>query len=220
MSAFFAQMRRDVRLAWRAGGIGVALGFFAAVAVLTPLGVGPDPALLVRIGGGVLWLAAMLAALLSLDTLFHADFEDGSLDLIALSSLPLELAALAKIAAHWLCTGLPLAVLALPAAAMFAFPLPAALMLAATLLIGTAAISALGACGAALTLSLRRGALLLPVIVLPLLAPAAIFGSAAVLAALDGVGSGAFLLLSAFSLVALAMSPFAAAAAIRVHLAE
>jgi heme exporter protein B len=220
MSAFLALLHRDVRLAWRIGGVGVALGFFATVTVLLPLGVGPDQSLLTRIGGGVLWLAAMLAALLSLETLFQADFEDGSLDLIVLSPLPLELAVSAKIAAHWLVTGLPLALVACPAAAMFALPPQAAGMLAATLLIGTAAISALGACGAALTLSLRRGALLLPLIVLPLLSPAVIFGAAAVLAALDEVPSGAFLLLAAFSLAVLALSPFAAAAAIRVHLAE
>jgi heme exporter protein B len=220
MSAFLALLSRDVRLAWRAGGVGVALGFFATVAVLLPLGVGPDLPLLMRIGGGVLWMAAMLAALLSLETLFLADFEDGSLDLIALSPLSLEAAVSAKIAAHWLSTGLPLALIALPAAAMFALPAAAAGMLAATLLIGTAAVSALGACGAALTLPLRRGGLLLPLIVLPLLSPAVIFGAAAVLAALDGVRSGAFLLLAAFSLAALALSPFAAAAAIRVHLAE
>ena len=221
MTPFAALMLRDMRLAMRSGGgAALALGFFAAVATLTPLGVGPDLPLLSRIAGGVLWVAAVLAALLSLDRLFQADFEDGSLDLIALSPLPLELTALAKIAAHFLVTGLPLTVLSALPAAMFGLPASAMPALVLSLLIGTPAVSAIGAVGAALTLSIRRGGLILPLIVLPLLAPAVIFGAGAVLAALDGLGSGAFYFLAAFSLVAVLLAPFAAAAALRLHLAE
>jgi len=218
MTPFLALLSRDIRLAARAGGgAALALAFFAAVATLVPLGVGPELTLLMRIAGGVLWVAAVLAALLSLDRLFQADYEDGSLDLLALS-MPLEVAALAKIAAHWLVTGLPLTVLSVPLAVMFALPFGGTLVLAVSLLIGTPAVSAIGAIGAALTLSIRRGGLILPLIVLPLLAPAVIFGSGAVLAALDGLSNGAFYFLAAFSLPAVLLSPFAAAAGVRLNL--
>jgi len=216
-----ALLARDIRLAVRAGGgAALALAFFAAVVTLVPLGVGPDLKLLARIAGGVLWVAAVLAALLCLDRLFQADFEDGSLDLIALSPLPLELASAAKITAHWLATGLPLTVLAGLLAVLYDLPKPGTLALAASLLIGTPAVSAIGAVGAALTLSIRRGGLILPLIVLPLLAPAVIFGSGAVLAALDAMTNGSLFLLAAFSLLAVALSPFAAAAAVRLNLAS
>lgn len=221
MTGFLALLRRDVALAFRAGGGAMtALGFFAAVAVLTPLGVGPDLPLLARLGGGVLWLAAMLAGLMSLETMFQAEDDDGSLDLVALSPLPLELVALAKIAAHWLVTGLPLTLLAWPLSLLFALPEGAAGALVLSLAIGTPALAAIGAIGAGLTLSLRRGALLMPLIVLPLTAPVLIFGAGAVLAALDHVASGALLLLGAVSLVSLALSPFAVASLIRLHLAQ
>ncbi len=221
MTGFFALVRRDMRLAVRAGGgAALALGFFAAVAALVPLGVGPDPALLSRIAGGVLWVAAVLAALLSLDALFRDDYEDGSLDLLALSPLSLEGAAFAKILAHWLATGLPLTLAAAPLAVTFGLPAHVLPALLVSLLVGTPAVSAGGAIGAALTLSVRRGGLLMPLIVLPLLAPAVVFGAGAVAAALDGLASGAFLLLAAFVAVAVPAAPFAAAAAVRLHLAE
>jgi heme exporter protein B len=221
VSAFIALLSRDIRLAVRAGGgAALALAFFAAVVTLVPLGVGPDLKLLARIAGGVLWVAAVLAALLSLDRLFQSDYEDGSLDLIALSPLPLEAAALAKIAAHWLATGLPLTVLAGLLAVLYALPLSGTIALVLSLLIGTPAVSSIGAVGAALTLSIRRGGLILPLIVLPLLAPAVIFGSGAVLAALDGMSSGALYLLAAFSVLAVVLSPFAAASAVRLNLAS
>lgn len=221
MRRLLALIRRDATLALRAGGgAPIALGFFVAVAALTPLGVGPDLPLLARLGGGVLWLAAMLAGLLSLQPLFQPDHEDGGLDLIALSPLSLEAAALAKIATHWLIAGLPLTLLSWPLSVLFALPDDAAWVLMVSLAIGTPALSAVGAIGAGLTLSLRRGALLLPLIVLPLAAPALIFGAGAVLAALDGVGSGALPLLAAFSVVTLTLSPFAVAACLRLHLAE
>ncbi|MBI3675640.1 MAG: heme exporter protein CcmB [Proteobacteria bacterium] len=215
-----ALLVRDIRLAARAGGSMVlALAFFAAVATLVPFGVGADLALLARIAGGVLWVGAVLASLISLDRLFQADFEDGSLDLIALSPLSLETTAAAKIAAHWLTTGLPLTALSPLLALLFNLPPPAYQPLVVSLLLGTPCISALGSVGAALTMSVRRGGLILPLLVLPLLAPAVIFGAGAVLAALDGIASGALWLLAAFSLGAVLLSPFAAAAAVRLNLA-
>lgn len=220
MTPFTALLLRDIRLATRAGGsAALALAFFAAVATLVPLGVGADLVLLARVAAGVLWVAAVLAALLSLDRLFQADFEDGSLDLIALSSLPLEAIAAAKIAAHWLTTGLPLTLLSPLLGLMFGLPPGAIAVLALSLLIGTPSVSALGAIGAALTLSVRRGGLILPLLVLPLLTPAVIFGAGAVQAVLDHLSSGALLLLGAFSVAATLLSPFAAAAAVRLNLA-
>ncbi len=214
-----ALLLRDIRLATRAGGSAMlALAFFAAVATLVPLGVGADLKLLARIAGGVLWVAAVLAALLALDRLFQADFEDRSLDVIALSPLSLEMTSFAKISAHWLTTGLPLTLLSPLLAVLFGLPENATLALFASLLIGTPAVSAIGAIGAALTLSIRRGGLILPLIVLPLLSPAVIFGAGAVLAALDGLGNGALPLLAAFSFFACVLSPFATAAAVRLNL--
>ncbi len=220
MNPFFALLFRDIRLAVRAGGgAALALAFFACVVTLVPLGVGADMRLLARIAGGVLWVAAVLAALLSLDRLFQADYEDGSLDLIVLSPLSLEVTALAKTAAHWLATGLPLTVLSALLAVLFDLSLRATGALVLSLLIGTPAVSAVGAVGAALTLSIRRGGLILPLIVLPLLAPAVIFGSGAVLAVQDGLANGALYFLAAFSLVSVVLSPFAAAASVRLNLA-
>src|SRR5882724_3254754 len=211
--SFGTLLLRDTKLAARSGGsAALALSFFALVATLMPLGIGPDLRLLAKVAGGVLWVGAVLSALLSLDRLFQGDFEDGSLDLIALSPLPLELTALAKIAAHWLSTGLPLALLSPVLALLFNLAPPATLILFLSLLIGTPAVSAVGAIGASLTLSLKRGGLILPLIILPLLAPAVIFGAGAVTAALDHLSNGALGLLSAFSLAAVLLSPFAAAA--------
>ena len=216
---FLALLVRDVRLAVRAGGgAALALAFFASVVTLVPLGVGSDLKLLSRIAGGVLWVAAVLAALLSLDRLFQADYEDGNLDLLVLSPLSLELTALAKIAAHWLATGLPLTFLSALLAVLFDLSVKGTGALVLSLLVGTPAVSAIGGVGAALTLSIRRGGLILPLIVLPLLAPAVIFGSGAVLAAIDGLSNGAMPLLAAFSLVAVLLSPFAAAASVRLNL--
>jgi heme exporter protein B len=220
MMPALALLVRDIRLATRAGGsAALALAFFAAVATLVPLGVGADLRLLARIAAGVLWVAAVLAALLSLDRLFQSDFEDGSLDLIALAPLSLETTSAIKIAAHWLTTGLPLTVLSPLLGLMFGLPPPAIATLTLSLLIGTPSVSALGAIGAGLTLSIRRGGLILPLLVLPLLAPAVIFGAGAVQAMLDGISDGALFFLGAFSLAATLLSPFAAAAAVRLNLA-
>jgi heme exporter protein B len=220
VSAFAALLVRDMKLATRAGGsAALALAFFAAVATLVPLGVGADLKLLSRIAGGVLWVAAVLAALISLDRLFQADFEDGGLDVIALSPLSLEATSTAKIAAHWLTTGLPLTVLSPLLALLYNLPVRAYPALIVSLLIGTPAVSAVGAIGAALTLAVRRGGLILPLIVLPLLVPAVIFGAGAVMAALDGLADGALWFLAAFSIAAVLLSPFAAAAGVRLNLA-
>jgi heme exporter protein B len=211
---------RDIRLSFRAGGGAMlALAFFASVAALVPLGIGPDLKLLARIAGGVLWIAAALSALLSLDRLFQADFEDGSLDLIALAPQSLEATAATKIAAHWLTTGLPLTMLSPLLGLLFGLPPQAYPALVLSLLFGTPEISAIGAVGASLTLSIRRGGLILPLIVLPLLSPAVIFGAGAVLAVLDGLSNGALGLLAAFSLVAVVLAPFACAAGVRLNLA-
>jgi len=221
MSGPFATLLlRDLRLAARSGGsAALALAFFALVATLVPLGVGADLRLLARIAGGVLWVGAVLAALLSLDRLYQGDFDDGSLDLIALSPLSLEQVALAKLLAHWLSTGLPLTLLSPLLALLFGLSGEGTWALFLSLLIGTPAVSAVGAIGASLTLSLKRGGLILPLIILPLLAPAVIFGAGAVTAALDHLSNGALGLLSAFSLAAVLLSPFAAAACVRLNLA-
>jgi heme exporter protein B len=217
--AFTALIGRDLKLAARSGGsAALALAFFALVATMVPLGVGANLPLLARIGGGVLWVGAVLAALLSLDRLYQADFDDGNLDLIALSPLSLEQVALAKFLAHWLSTGLPLTLLSPLLALLFGLPGEATLALFVALLIGTPSVSAVGAIGASLTLSLKRGGLILPLIVLPLLTPAVIFGAGAVTAALDHLSNGALGLLSGFSLAAVLLSPFAAAACVRLNL--
>ena len=220
MSPFFALLVRDLRLTVReGGGVGLALGFFALVATLVPLGVGPDMVVLAKVGAGILWVGAALAALLSLDRLFQADYEDGSLDLIALSPLSLEGTAAAKMLAHWLATGLPLTLLSPLLSVLFDLPANAMVMLAASLLLGTPAVSAAGAIGASLTLSLRRGGLILPLIVLPLLTPAVIFGTGMVVEVQTGLATGALGFLAAFSLVTVLLSPFVAAMAVRLNLA-
>ena len=220
MSPFATLLLRDVKLAARSGGsAALALSFFALVATLMPLGIGADLRLLARVAAGVLWVGAVLAALLSLDRLFQSDYEDGSLDLIALSPLPLELTALAKILAHWLSTGLPLTLLSPLLALMFNLPPVPTLVLFVSLLIGTPAVSAIGAIGASLTLSLKRGGLILPLLILPLLAPAVIFGAGAVTATADGLsGAGGLELLAAFAFAAVLLSPFATAACVRLNL--
>ena len=218
MSALTALFIRDVRLALRAGGgASVTVLFFLIVVTLTPFAVGPDLALLKRIGPAMLWIGALLASLLALDRLLAADRDDGSLDLLVMSPTPLELAVAAKALAHWLTTGLPL-VVATPLFALFlnvdGFQ---ALAVAATLLVGTPALTFLGLIGAALTVTLRRGGLLLSVLVLPLAIPVLIFGIAASNAAVTGpLGFGTpFLILCALSLISFVIGPIAAAMALR-----
>lgn len=217
---FASLLMRDVRLAARSGGgAALALAFFALMATLVPLGIGADLHLLARVAAGVLWVGAVLAALLSLDRLYQGDFDDGSLDLIALSPLSLEQVALAKFLAHWFSTGLPLTLLSPLLALFFGLPGAGTEMLVLSLLIGTPAVSAVGAIGASLTLSLKRGGLILPLLILPLLTPVVIFGAGAVSAALDGLANGALGLLAAFSVAAVLISPFVTAACVRLNLA-
>jgi heme exporter protein B len=218
MRAFLALIARDLKLAGRAGGSGaLALVFFLMIVTLVPFALGPDLNLLARIGPAILWLAAVLATLVGLDRLFQADEEDGSLDLMLTSPLPLELVVLAKAVAHWLTTGLPLALFAPVFGLLVALTPEAMLAAAATLLAGTPALTFIGAIGAALTASIRRGGLLLAILVLPLMIPVLIFGVSAAGAALDGTIPFAtpFLILLALTLIAGVAGTAGAAAALR-----
>jgi len=215
MTAAWALFLRDFRLSMRAGGgFGLALGFFVLVAVLLPLGVGRDLVLLERLAPGLIWLGAALASLLSLDHLFQADLEDGSLDHFFFAEAPLELLVLAKVAAHWLTTGLPLAIAAPVLALLLNLGADQWQPLVISLLVGTPALSLTGAVAAALTAGLRRGGLLLSLLVLPLYVPILIFGAAA---ASKGPGAPELLLLGGLSLFALVMGVLASAAALRLH---
>ncbi len=220
MRPFLALIRRDLTLAFRAGGGGgLGVAFFLIAALLIPLGAGPEGAALARVAAGVVWVAALLACLLTLDRLFQADLEDGSLDQIALSPLPLEIAVAAKALAHWMATGLPLVIASPLLALMLNLPAEAIGALVLSLLIGTPALSLIGAIGAGLTSGVRRGGLLLSILVLPLYIPTLIFGARAVdQAALELPVGPSLLLLAAVTLFAAAISPFAAAAALRVNL--
>jgi heme exporter protein B len=213
---YLVLFRRDVNLAIRQGGeIGLTLGFFVLAVVLFPLGVGPEAEVLRRIGPGIVWVAALLAAVVSLDRLFAADHADGGLDLLVLSALPLEGAVIAKCAAHWITTGLPLAAIS-PFLGLLLDLDPAAIaMVALGLVIGTPALSLLGAIAAALTLGARRPGVLSSLIVLPLYLPVLIFGAGAVEASAAGGARAHLLLLGALSLAALPLAPLAAAAALR-----
>jgi heme exporter protein B len=218
MTALRALLIRDMRIAVRVGG-GALIGvlFFLVVVTLTPFAIGPDLALLRRIGPAILWLGALLASLLALDRLFAADHEDGSLDLILMGRAPLELAVAAKALAHWLTTGLPLVIVA-PVLGLLLNLEPAAIgAVMLTLLVGTPALTFIGLIGAALAVALRRGGLLLPVLVLPLTVPVLIFGVAAANAAVVGpmpFGTP-FTILCALTLMSLVIGPFAAAATLR-----
>jgi len=217
MAAFTGLFRRDLRLALRQGGdTGLVLGFFVLSVVLFPLGVGPEPAVLQRIGAGIVWVAALLAALLSLDRLFQSDYQDGGLELLALSTLPLELAVLAKCAAHWVATGLPLALISPFLAFLVDLDAEAIPTLTLGLLVGTPALSLIGSVAAALTLGARRQGALLSLLVLPLYVPPLVFGAGAVEASATGTGARAHLLiLGALTLAALPLCPWASAAALR-----
>lgn len=221
MSAFGHLIMRDLRLAFREGGaVFTALGFYLAVIAILPFGLGPDLNLLARIAPGVLWVALLLSALLSIDRIFHNDFEDGALEPLALGPLPLEMVAAAKALAHWISTGLPLVVAAPVLALLLNLPGEAYPMLMLSMLLGTPAVSFIGSIGAALTLGLRRGGLLLSLLILPLQVPVLIFGVSAVSLSVTGPGSPApaLLMLAALSLAAMVLAPVAAAAAIRMNL--
>jgi len=218
MMPLAAVVVRDMRIAVRVGG-GALMGvlFFLVVVTLTPFAIGPDLALLKRIGPAILWLAALLASLLALDRLFSADHDDGSLDLILTGRAPLELVVAAKGLAHWLTTGLPLVICAPLIGLLLNLDLPAEAALALTLFVGTPALTFIGLIGAAIAVTLRRGGLLLAVIVLPLTVPVLIFGVGAANAAIVGpMPFGMpFTVLCALTLASLVVGPFAAAAALR-----
>lgn len=215
-----ALLVRDLRLAMRAGGgFGLGLAFFLIVVVLIPFGVGPETGLLADIAPGVLWVAALLACLLSLDRVFSLDFEDGSLDLLATSPLPLEGVVAAKAVAHWLTTGLPLVLSAPVFALLMSLPLDGYVALVVSLLLGTPALSVIGAFGAALTVGIKRGGLLLSLLVLPLYVPTLIFGADVARRGAEGQAySTPLLMLAGISFAALALLPFASAAVLRVNL--
>jgi heme exporter protein B len=218
MTALAALVLRDMRLAVRSGG-GALIGvlFFLIVVTLVPFAIGPDLALLARIGPAILWLGALLASLLALDRLIAMDHEDGSLDLILTARLPLELAVAGKALAHWLTTGLPLVIAAPLLGLLLNLDPKASGAVALTLLAGTPALTFIGLIGAALTVALRRGGLLLAILVLPLTIPVLIFGVAASNAAMVGpVPFGApFSILCALTLASLVIGPLAAAIALR-----
>ena len=221
MSPLAALLLRDMRIAVRVGG-GALIGvlFFVVVVTLTPFAVGPDLALLKRIGPAILWLGALLASLLALDRLFAGDHEDGSLDLILTGGAPLELVIAAKGLAHWLTTAVPLIVAAPLVGLLLDIESPAQAGLVLTLLLGTPALTFIGIIGAAIAVTLRRGGLLLAIIVLPLTVPVLIFGVAAANAAVAGpVPFGTpFTVLCALTLASLVIGPFAAAAALRLDI--
>lgn len=211
-------VRRDVAVALRRRAeMANPLLFFLLVCTLFPLGIGPDPTRLAAIAPGVLWVVALLSCLLASDGVFRADYDDGSLEQMLASPASLYLLALAKSAAHWLATGLPLALLAPLLALLLQLPGAAMPALVASLLLGSAVLSLIGAIGAALTVGLRRGGLLLSLIVLPLYIPVLIFGAGAVQAAAEGFDYGGQLaLLGAFLALALPLAPFAVAAGLRI----
>jgi len=217
MKSFLVLVRRDLSLALRQGSdAAMALMFFVIVVTLFPLAVGPEPGVLERISSGIVWVAALLAAMLSLDRMFQADYDDGSLELMLLTPVPLELLVLAKCLAHWLTTGLPMLLIA-PLLGVFmnmqtdAFP-----VLLASMALGTPVLSLLGGVGAALVLGARRAGVLVALLVLPLTIPLLIFGVSAVEAAVTGQSAKAqLLILGAMLMACLPLAPWATAAALR-----
>jgi heme exporter protein B len=209
----------DVRLALRQGSAStMVVMFFVLTVTLFPLGVGPEANILQRISSGVLWVAALLASMLSLDRLFQADFEDGSLDFLTLGSLPLEVTVLAKCTAHWLTTGLPLIIVAPLLGVLLNMEPAGYLTLVAAMALGTPSLSLIGAIGAALTVGVRRGGVLLSLLVLPLYIPILIFGVGAIDATIGGLTEKPHLLvLAAIFLASIALCPWAAAAALRLN---
>jgi len=210
-------LRRDLRLALRQGSDSLAAVMFFVMAVaLFPFGVGPEPNMLARVGSGILWVIALMASMLALERLFQNDYDDGSLELLALAPLPLEAVVIAKVAAHWIATALPLVAVAPLLALLLNTPVEILPPLVLALLLGTPTVSLLGAVGAALILGSRRGGVLVSLIVLPLAIPVLIFGVGAVEASLMSVSAQPyFLILLAFLLAAIPLCPWATAAAVR-----
>ncbi len=215
-----ALLVRDLRLAFRAGGgFGLGLAFFLIVTVLVPFSVGPQAELLGRIAPGVLWLGALLACLLSLDRLLALDFEDGTLDLLVTAPLPLEAALNIKALAHWLTTGLPLVLAAPVLGVLLNLPTDGYLWLVASLALGTPALSVIGTFGAALTVGIKRGGLLMSLLVLPLYMPTLIFGAETARRGAAGLdGTTPLLMLAGITFGTIALMPFASAAVLRMGL--
>ena len=220
MSAFFTLVARDLRLAYRRKAeVLSALFFFVVVAALFPLAIGPEAAMLRQIGPGILWVGALLASILSLPRLFENDWRDGSLEHLMLSPHPLGLLVLGKICAHWLVSGLPLVALAPVLGLQFYLPPDVLGMLSLSLLLGTPVLSCIGAMGAALTLGVRGGGVLIALLVLPLFVPVLVFGAGAVQAMQSGLGAQAHVsILLAMLLPAVFFSPWACSAALRIAL--
>ncbi len=215
-----ALLIRDLRLGTRAGGgFGLGLAFFLIVVVLVPFGVGPETGRLSVIAPGILWLGALLACLLSLDRIFALDWEDGSLDLLATSPLPMEAAVSVKALAHWLTTGLPLVLAAPVLGILLSLPAQGYVPLILSLLLGTPALSVVGTFGAALTVGLKRGGLLLSLLVLPLYVPTLIFGAEAARRGAEGMDNTTpLVMLAGITCGTIALLPFASAAVLRVNL--
>ena len=218
LSVFLQVIRRDLLLAMRQkSDVFNTLFFFVVVVTMVPLGIGPEPALLRDIAAGVVWVAALLAAILSLPRLFANDYADGTLEQMLLSAEPLSLIVLGKAAAHWLTTGLPLTIMAVAFGVVFDLDVEATTVLVVSLALGTPVLSLIGSIGAALTLGLRGGGVLTSLLVLPLYIPVLIFGAGSVGAATSGLGVTAyFLLLGAFALSAAVLMPWAVAIALRI----
>ena len=217
MGRFAHIVRRDLHLAVKQGMDSfMVVMFFVLAVVLFPFGVGPEANILARIAAGVIWVAALLSSMLSLERLFQTDYEDGSLELLSLSPYPLELVVLAKVTAHWLTTGLPLIIAAPLLAVLMNMNADGFTVMIATLALGTPALSLIGAVGAALILGSRRGGVLLSLLILPLYIPVLIFGVSAIDASIGGFAMKAqFLILGGFLLAALPLCPWASAAALR-----
>lgn len=215
-----ALLIRDLRLAARAGGgFGLSLAFFLILVTLVPFGVGPEPGRLSSIAPGILWVGALLATLLSLDRVFALDHEDGTLDQLATAPMPLEAVVAVKAFAHWLTTGLPLAFMAPALGVLLNLPPAGMGWVFLSLGVGTPALSIIGSFGAGLTVGLKRGGLLLSLLVLPLYVPTLIFGAEVARRGVDGADvTTPLVLLAAITLASLALLPYAAAAAIRVNL--
>jgi heme exporter protein B len=220
MKAFIAIIRRDLKLALRqGGGFGPAFGFMLAVMVMLPLSVGPDQALLQRLAPGMMWLTLLLAVLLTAERIFAQDMEDGTLETLQLTTLNLELIALAKIIAHWLSVSLPLAILSPFLGFMLNLDASTLPLLLISMLLGSLALSMLSAIGGAITAGLKRGGLLISLLVMPLYVPVMIFGISATTSSMTPSGSTpSLLVLLGITLVAIVIGPWASAAALRVYL--
>ena len=218
MKLLLALLRRDLILAARqGGGAGTALGFFLTVLVLLPIGIGPDQLTLQRLAPGILWITLLLSVLLSADRIFQQDYEDGSLDVMAMAPPALELVVLTKAIAHWLSTSLPLSLAAPFLGVLLNLKTDIIWLLALAMILGSIALSLLAMIGASLTVNLRRGGLLISILVLPLYVPVLVFGMSATTGSPE-VAMPSLLILSAIALASLVLSPIAAAAALRAYL--